>query len=41
LPVVKKVDDEIPQIPSRFHPVPEAIAQVTVRIAIAIAPSLS
>jgi hypothetical protein len=41
LPVVKKVDDEIPQILARFHPVPEEIAQIAVPVAIAIAPSLS
>jgi hypothetical protein len=41
LPVVKKVDDEITQILPRFHPVPNDIAQVTVRIATVIAPALS
>jgi hypothetical protein len=38
---VKKVDDEITQILPRFHPVPNEIAQVTVRIATVIAPALS
>ena len=43
LPVLNKVDDEIPQILPRPYPVPvpEEIAQITVRIAISVAPSLS
>jgi hypothetical protein len=41
LPVVKKVDDEIPQILPGSYPVPEEIAQIAVHIAISIAPSLS
>jgi hypothetical protein len=41
LPVLNKVDDEIPQILPRPYPVPEEIAQIAVRIAISVAPSLS
>jgi hypothetical protein len=41
LPVLKKVDDEIPQILPRPYPVPEEIAQIAVRVAISVAPSLS
>jgi hypothetical protein len=41
LPVLKKVDDQIPQILPRPYPVPEEIAQIAVRIAISVAPSLS
>jgi hypothetical protein len=41
LPVLNKVDDEIPQILPGPYPVPEEIAQIAVRIAISVAPSLS
>jgi hypothetical protein len=41
LPVLHKVDDEIPQILPGPYPVPEEIAQIAVRIAISVAPSLS
>jgi hypothetical protein len=41
LPVLNKVDDEIPQILPRPYPVPEEIAHISVRIAISVAPSLS
>jgi hypothetical protein len=41
LPVLNKVDDEIPQVLPRPYPVPEEIAQIAVRIAIFVAPSLS
>jgi hypothetical protein len=41
LPVLNKVDDEISQILPRPYPVPEEIAQIAVRIAISVAPSLS
>jgi hypothetical protein len=41
LPVLNKVDDEIPQILPRPYPVPEEIAQVAVHIAISVAPPLS
>ena len=41
LPVLNKVDDEIPQILPRPYPVPEEIAQIAIRIAISVAPSLS
>jgi hypothetical protein len=41
LPVLNKVDDEIPEILPRPYPVPEEIAQIAVRIAISVAPSLS
>src|SRR5258706_3531318 len=41
LPVLHKVDDEIPQILPGPYPVPEEIAQIAVRIAISVAHSLS
>ena len=41
LPVLHKVDDEIPQILPGPYPVPEEIAQIAVHIAIFVAPSLS
>jgi hypothetical protein len=41
LPVLNKVDDEIPQILPRPYPVPEEIAQIAVHIAISVAPPLS
>jgi hypothetical protein len=41
LPVLNKVGDEIPQILPRPYPVPEEIAQIAVRIAISVTPSLS
>jgi hypothetical protein len=41
LPVLHKVDDEIPQILPGPYPVLEEIAQIAVRIAISVAPSLS
>jgi hypothetical protein len=39
LPVLNKIDDEIPQILPRPHPVHQGIAQIAV--AISVAPSLS
>jgi len=41
LPVLKKIDDEIPQVLPRPYPVPDEIAQIAVHIAISVAPSLS
>ena len=41
LPVLHKVDDEIPQILPGPYPVPEEIAQIAIRIAISVVPSLS
>jgi hypothetical protein len=41
LPVLNKVDDEIPQILPGPYPVPEEIAQIADRVAISVAPSLS
>jgi hypothetical protein len=41
LPVLNKVDDEIPQILPGPYPVPEEIAQIAVRVAISVVPSLS
>jgi hypothetical protein len=41
LPVLKKVDDEIPQILPGPYPVPEKVAQIAIHIAISVAPSLS
>jgi hypothetical protein len=41
LPVLKKVDDEIPQILPGPYSVPEEIAQIAVHIAISVAPFVS
>jgi len=41
LPVLNKVDDEIPQVLPRPYPVHEEIAQIAAHIAISVAPSLS